>query len=115
MKSRHKGSRYTARRQIVYAIAAILSVIAIADAYAEPEITFKFSGVRSTAAAAFESDMQRARAKVREWWGSTFEDSITIQTSTTQVLSMALIPAWRGERGQMIFGAKRVNAGEAAT
>ena len=28
---------------------------------------------------------------------------------------MALIPAWRGERGQMIFGAKRVNAGEAAT
>jgi hypothetical protein len=28
---------------------------------------------------------------------------------------MALIPAWRGERGRMIFGTKRVNAGEAAT
>src|SRR5262245_66220605 len=43
------------------------------------------------------------------------EGSISIQTDTKRVLSMALIPAWRGERGQMIFGAKRVNAGEAAT
>ena len=63
----------------------------------------------------FQSEMQRARAKVREWWGATFEGSISIQTNTERVLSMALIPAWRGERGQMIFGAKRVDAGEAAT
>ena len=48
-------------------------------------------------------------------WGATFEGSISIQTDTKRVLSMALIPAWRGERGQMIFGARRVNASEAAT
>lgn len=115
MKSRHEGSRKTVRRQTTCAIAGVLLAIAIVDASAEPEMTFKFSGVRSTAAASFQSEMQRARAKVREWWGPTFEDSITIQINTNQVLSMALVPAWRGERGQMIFGAKRVNAGEAAS
>ena len=78
-------------------------------------MTFKLSNVRSTAAAAFQSEMERARAKVREWWGASFEGSIAIQTNTERVLWMALIPAWRGERGQMIFGAKRVDAGEAAT
>jgi hypothetical protein len=65
--------------------------------------------------AAFQSEMQRARVRVREWWGATFEGSISIETNTDRVLSMALIPAWRGERGQMVFGAKRVNAGQAAT
>src|SRR4029453_10944421 len=109
------GSRHPMQRQIARAIAGALLVTAAVDASAEPEMTFMLSGVRSTAAAAFQSEMQRARVKVREWWGASFEGSIFIQTNTERVLSMALIPAWRGERGQMIFGAKRVNAGEAAT
>ena len=96
-------------------MAAALLATAVVDASAGPEMTFKISGVRSTAAVAFQSEMERARAKVREWWGATFEGSISILMDTERVLSMALIPAWRGERGQMIFGAKRVNAGEAAT
>lgn len=96
---------------LVWALLAISGV----TTSAEPEMTFKLPGVRSAAAAAFQSEMQRARARVREWWGATFEEPIMIETNTDRVLSMSLIPAWRGERGQMIFGAKRVNAGEAAT
>jgi hypothetical protein len=99
----------------LFLIVGALLTTAIVNASEEPEMTFQLSGVHSTAAAAFQSEMQRARVKVREWWGTTFEGSISIQTDTKRVLSMALIPAWRGERGQMIFGAKRVNAGEAAT
>jgi hypothetical protein len=96
-------------------VGALLAAAAV-DAAAEPQMTFNLAGVRSiAAAAAFQSEMQRARAQVREWWGATFEGSISVQTNTERVLSMALIPAWRGERGQMIFGAKRVDAGEAAT
>jgi hypothetical protein len=110
-----EGPRHAAQRQIARAITTALLATAVVDASAEPEMTFKLSGVRSTAAAAFQSEMRRARATVREWWGATFEDSISIQTSTERVLSMALIPAWRGQRGHMIFGAKRVDAGEAAT
>jgi hypothetical protein len=111
----YEGSKYAVQGQIARAIAGALLATATIDAAAETEMTFKLSGVGSTAAAAFQSEMQRARAKVREWWGATFEGSISIQTNTERVLSMALIPAWRGERGRMIFGAKRVNAGEAAT
>jgi hypothetical protein len=103
------------QRQIARTIAGALLATAVVDASEEPEMTFQLSGIRSTAAVAFQSEMQRTRVKVRDWWGASFEGSISIQTNTERVLSMALIPAWRGERGQMIFGAKRVNAGEAAT
>ena len=101
--------------QMMIAVVGMLLATRGITACAEAEITFKLPGVRSSAAAAFQSEMQRARSKVREWWGATFEEPITIQTNTERVLSMALIPAWRADRGQMIFGAKRVNAGEAAT
>jgi hypothetical protein len=110
-----EASRHAVARSIAGAIAGTLLATALVDAAAEPEMTFKLSGVRSSAAVAFQSEMQRARVKVREWWGASFEGSISIETNTDRVLSMALIPAWRGERGTMIFGAKRVNAGEAAT
>jgi len=111
----YEASRHAVARQIAGAITGALLATALIDAAAEPEMTFKLSGVHSSAAVAFQSEMQRARVKVREWWGASFEGSISIETNTERVLSMALIPAWRGERGTMIFGAKRVNAGEAAT
>jgi len=110
-----EAPRHHMQRQIACMIVAAVLARAAVDASAEPEMTFKLSGVRSAAAAAFQSEMQQARVKVREWWGASFEHAISIETNTDRVLSMALIPAWRGERGTMIFGAKRVNAGEAAT
>ncbi len=95
---------------------AIFALIAFAGwpASAEPEMTFKLTGVRSGPAATFEKMMGEARSKVRDWWGATYEGPIAVET-TDRMLSMALIPAWRGQRGSMSFGAKRVEAGEAAT
>src|SRR4030095_10089564 len=69
----YEGSRHAAQRQIAAAITAALLAAAAVDASAEPEMTFTLSGVRATAAAAFQSEMQRAHAKVREWWGASFE------------------------------------------
>ena len=69
----YEGSRHAAQRQIAAAITAALLAAAAVDASAEPEMTFTLSGVRATAAAAFQSEMQRARVKVREWWGASFE------------------------------------------
>lgn len=111
----YRRSMDATRSLVACLIAAGTFVSAVVGAVAEPEMTFKLPGVRSNAAAAFQSEMQRARGRVREWWGATFENAISIESNTERVLSMALIPAWRGERGRMIFGAKRVNAGEAAT
>ena len=78
----YEEPRHAAQRQVARVITAALLATAVVDASAEPEMTFKLSGVRSAAAAAFQSEMQRARAKVREWWGATFEGSISIQTNT---------------------------------
>src|SRR5438105_3355781 len=68
-----------------------------------------------SAGEAFRRQMEDGRQRVRAWWGPTFENPITIEVTPNQVHSMALVPAWRGQRGQMISGARRVNAGEAAT
>ena len=66
----YEGSRHAAQRQIAAAITAALLAAAAVDASAEPEMTFTLSGVRATAADDFQSEMQRAHAKVREWWGA---------------------------------------------
>jgi hypothetical protein len=101
-------------RAAALAIVALI-VLATPPASAEPEMTFKLTGVRSGPAATFEKMMREARGKVREWWGATYEGPIAIETTTDRQLSMALIPAWRGQRGSMSFGSKRVDAGDAAT
>ena len=75
----------------VLLLAVALLTTAVVSASEEPEMTFQLSGVHSTAAPAFQSEMHRARVKVREWWGATCEGSISIQTDTKRVLSMALI------------------------
>src|SRR5688572_11954034 len=78
----YEEPRHAAQRQIAGAITAALLAAAVVDASGELEMTFKLSGVRSVAAAAFQSEMQRARVKVREWWGATFEGSISDRKST---------------------------------
>lgn len=95
-------------------ITPLLALMALNAAAQEP-ITFKLTGVRPITANEFQNEMQKARVKVSEWWGATFDGPISVETDMQRVLSMALIPAWRGQRGQMIFGTKRVQAGEAAT
>jgi hypothetical protein len=100
---------------IRFLTACIALAWAAVAAAAEPDMTFKVAGVSGATATKFQTDMQAARDKVRQWWGSTFEDPITVSTNADRPISMALIPAWRGERGQMIFGTKRVAGGEAAT
>jgi hypothetical protein len=97
------------------ALAACFLLYLTGTSAAEPEMTFKFVGVSSSSAASFQTQMQEARVKVRAWWGPTFEDKISIETTPNRVLSMALTPAWRGERGTMSFGSKRVTDNQAAS
>src|SRR5262249_39677100 len=69
----------------------------------QSEIVFTFSQVKPNAAAAFRRDLEEARRRVREWWGASFEERIAVEVTANQVYSIALVPAWRGERGRMIF------------
>ena len=49
------------QRQLAYVLAVALLATGVVDVFAEPEMTFKVSGVRPAASAAFQSEMRRAR------------------------------------------------------
>lgn len=63
---------------------------------------------------AFEASLRDAIAKVCAWWGPTYAGAWRIDIEESRGPSMALVPAWRGERGRMLFRAGTVRAGTAA-
>jgi hypothetical protein len=62
-----------------------------------------------------EGQLRQATHKVCAWWGPSFTGSFTIDVVEANGPSMALIPAWRGERGRVMFPASLVRRGRAAT
>lgn len=60
-------------------------------------------------------DLRRAADKVCHWWGETYSGPLTIEISSAPGPSMALVPAWRGQRGHMRFPTRVVRKGRAAT
>jgi hypothetical protein len=48
------------------------------------------------------------------WWGEGFDGKFIITIEDTRGPSMALVPAWRGARGEMLFRANAVRIGRAA-
>jgi len=63
---------------------------------------------------AFEAALHGAVAAVCAWWGPTFEGAWQVAIDGGRGPSMALVPAWRGERGHMLFRAGPVRQGNAA-
>jgi len=54
------------------------------------------------------------RAKVEEYWGATWGEPIRIRVDPRYAISMALVPAWRGNRGFMAMPLTRVRRGSGA-
>lgn len=63
----------------------------------------------------FEADLRTALDKACGWWGPTFKGPFEIEVREDRGPSMALVPAWRGQRGHMLFRAWTVRRGNAAT
>lgn len=51
----------------------------------------------------FLDRFRRAYKKACTWWGAGWDGKIRIEIEDSRGPSMALVPAWRGERGAMIF------------
>ena len=62
-----------------------------------------------------EAQLRQATNKVCAWWGPSFTGTFTIDVVQANGPSMALIPAWRGERGRVMFPASVVRRSRAAT
>ncbi len=64
--------------------------------------------------AEFEADFRRSLKRICRWWGETFDGPYTIDIDESRGPSMALVPAWRGNHGKMLFRAGTVRLGRAA-
>ena len=63
----------------------------------------------------FEDEFQRALDAVCAWWGKTYDGPFRVSVEESRGPSMALVPAWRGNRGEMLFRAKVIREGYSAT
>lgn len=82
------------------------------------------SGIAITVSKGALSDRDRSRLasqlrtavdKVCGWWGENYSGRLSVDISTQPGPSMALVPAWRGQRGHMLFRARVVSMGRAAS
>jgi hypothetical protein len=96
--------------------ATFIATASPADGCPNPTITIEpVSGRQNAALQQFERDLRRAIAKVCSWWGASYRGTYRIVVTESGGPSMALVPAWRGERGQVRFAGPAVGRGQAAT
>jgi len=76
---------------------------------ADKSITITYYEVDSTGARRIAARMAEERRRVRKWWGAGFDGPIRVEISQQQSVSMALIPAWRGDRGKMLLPSRVVH------
>ena len=68
-----------------------------------PQITVSAEGMSDGEVETFTQDFGAAVQKVCDWWGPTFKGPYIVNIEDSRGPSMALVPAWRGERGTVFF------------
>ena len=102
-----------------FAIAFLLTgYLALGSAFAQcadPTITIEDpENISSEDLRVFEETLRAAINKVCNWWGDTYTGSFTIDIQDNTGPSMALIPAWNGNRGTIVFRTGTTVAGRSA-
>ncbi|MDA0238517.1 MAG: hypothetical protein O3A84_00640, partial [Proteobacteria bacterium] len=100
---------------VALAASTILLTAALSHTDARAAEKFEFDLHVDAGAQRFQEEMEEGRRRVREWWGATFEGTITVEARPEYRISKALVPAWRGNRGRMEFGPFPIARGFAAT
>jgi hypothetical protein len=74
-----------------------------ADVCSEADISISAPPLSGSDHRAFVAKFRSALTRVCTWWGSDYPGPYNIDIEDSRGTSMALIPAWRGKRGQVIF------------
>jgi len=77
-------------------------------------VTFSIEGLAGSDEESFKSAFQAARAKVCAWLGPDFAGPLTVNVEDSRGPSMALLPAWRGQHGTMLFRSDTTRMGRSA-
>jgi hypothetical protein len=80
----------------------------------DPAVTVKAEAMSDEEIQVFKKTLRSAIAKVCAWWGPTFDAPYTVSIEDSRGPSMALVPAWRGERGTMLFRSRTTSEGRSA-
>ena len=83
-----------------------------AGAQGEPrEVEFSISGLAESDRRRLVAQIMEGRKRVEAWWGSSFDGRIRVVADPAQRVSMALVPAWRGQHGLMLFPNRGISSG----
>jgi hypothetical protein len=96
------------------ALAAAAAPAHAQTACSDAEVSFKSVAVSHGDRDAFERELRASIARACAWWGASYDGKFTIAIEDTRGPSMALVPAWRGARGEMLFRANTVRLERAA-
>lgn len=89
-----------------FTAATLLGLISASPAHAacaDATVTISAPSLATSNRNSFENRFRRSLARACEWWGPTFEGPYTIDMQDNRGPSMALVPAWRGQQGHMLF------------
>ena len=84
-------------------LSAALPTAAHAGACSDAEISISTPPLSHEDQRAFVETFRAELTKVCGWWGGDFAGPYRIEIEDSRGTSMALIPAWRGNHGQVIF------------
>lgn len=97
------------RHQAFCAIAAVPVLVSASTAEAadpacsEYGATITTERMRSADVAQFKKEFHEALHQVCGWWGPTFKGPFSVTVEDSRGPSMALVPAWRGNHGTLLF------------
>lgn len=77
--------------------------VAHADACSQAEVTISAPPLSDGDQNAFVEKFRTALGRVCAWWGNEYPGPYHLDIRDNQRTAMALIPAWRGARGHVIF------------
>jgi hypothetical protein len=97
------------------AVAGLSAPSIAASPLEAPGVRVSYNDVSEDAARWLLDQLVGARAKVERYWGATYQGPLTVRITSERRISMALVPAWRGQRGHMIFPSRGVANARTAT
>ncbi len=101
-------------RCLVFLATWLLASAAWAQTCGQIKVAIDAPGLDWSTENEFRERFVAAANKVCEWWGPTYTKGFEIVVDRYRGPSMALVPAWRGSRGSMIFRSPRVRQSASA-
>jgi hypothetical protein len=100
------------KRTLILAAAMIsFASPAQSNACTDAEITISAPPLSHADQRDFVEKFRASVAKVCAWWGGDFAGPYRIEIDENHDIAMAMIPSWRGNRGQVIFPMRTVRQG----